>query len=458
MSELPTVYRPGRFTYSLRHLRKLPTRLLCPSDAGVGIVRSFRVVPKFKVSLDDVLNGRHLPPLTLKEFEEYLLFIEHSAENLYFWAWLKKYDDTFARYNESRLTSDEPVAQRASDDTGKEMILGQELRQSYACAHATFLAANAPMQLNLTSDAVSVAPLPPLPSALHDEPPSPETLAPIKQQVIVMLQSSLSAFVVDHCRNGGRRRGLFAIVVGLLICLLAILPVAQSFERSPRGTHRYLSFAAFPCLWFGITTLIAGFHGVCIVIFMFGDARQLRPYEMRQPTEAEIAQIRRSMSIRSSDKSRARQAVSLGSAHDDQKYDDIQLQHSSGELASLEFGKDVGAIPHRINTADLTHSAIDVSLSSSSSHAIAPWLASPDPSASGSSHWDWEIAPCNSGSLLLRQDAARNGVMGIFAPMQEALNPIVSRAQWIIIMRSASIGVVLGLIVCGICAAPFPGT
>jgi len=108
MSTLPTVRRPSRFTYRPSHLLNLPTRLLKPSDAGVGIVRSFRIVPKFDVSLDDVLNGRHLPPLTLKEFEEHLLFVEYSAENLcvrisssiasrpcsfesyrYFWAWLK---------------------------------------------------------------------------------------------------------------------------------------------------------------------------------------------------------------------------------------------------------------------------------------------------------------------------------------------------------------------------------
>lgn len=36
----------------------------------------------FQVKLEDVLACRHLPPLTLKEFEEYLNYVEHAPENL----------------------------------------------------------------------------------------------------------------------------------------------------------------------------------------------------------------------------------------------------------------------------------------------------------------------------------------------------------------------------------------
>ena len=35
------------------------------------------VVPSFQVSLDDVLERRHLPPLGLKDFEEWLLDLAH---------------------------------------------------------------------------------------------------------------------------------------------------------------------------------------------------------------------------------------------------------------------------------------------------------------------------------------------------------------------------------------------
>lgn len=40
------------------------------------------VTPLFKVRLEDVLERKHLPPLGLKDFEEWLLFVELSPENL----------------------------------------------------------------------------------------------------------------------------------------------------------------------------------------------------------------------------------------------------------------------------------------------------------------------------------------------------------------------------------------
>lgn len=40
------------------------------------------ITPSFEVKLEDVLKRKHLPPLGLKDFEEWLLFVEGSAENL----------------------------------------------------------------------------------------------------------------------------------------------------------------------------------------------------------------------------------------------------------------------------------------------------------------------------------------------------------------------------------------
>ena len=40
------------------------------------------ITPTFDVKLEDVLQRKHLPPLGLKDFEEWLLFVEGCAENL----------------------------------------------------------------------------------------------------------------------------------------------------------------------------------------------------------------------------------------------------------------------------------------------------------------------------------------------------------------------------------------
>ena len=73
-----------------------------------------RIQPHYEISLDDVLNRKHLPPLGLKDFEEWPLFVEGTAENLcvplrfaipfvsfcrryrYFILWLREYT---TRYN-----------------------------------------------------------------------------------------------------------------------------------------------------------------------------------------------------------------------------------------------------------------------------------------------------------------------------------------------------------------------
>ena len=53
------------------------------------------VTPIFQVSLEDVLARRHLPPLGLKDFEEWLLFVEQCPEHLYFVLWLREYTQKY---------------------------------------------------------------------------------------------------------------------------------------------------------------------------------------------------------------------------------------------------------------------------------------------------------------------------------------------------------------------------
>ena len=81
-------------------LRSLPYRLAHPpppppsaepSAKGKGKQRAawwqgwsvnFKIQPQYDVRLEDVLERKHLPPLGLKDFEEWLLFVEGTAENL----------------------------------------------------------------------------------------------------------------------------------------------------------------------------------------------------------------------------------------------------------------------------------------------------------------------------------------------------------------------------------------
>ena len=71
-----------RYHYSFKALSHVPYRLFRPPTPTVGAVRSFRLTPCFQVTLEDVINAKHLPPLGRKEFEEYLLYKEYTIENL----------------------------------------------------------------------------------------------------------------------------------------------------------------------------------------------------------------------------------------------------------------------------------------------------------------------------------------------------------------------------------------
>lgn len=79
---------PPPYPYQLNALLDVPRRLFRPPKPDalrqrVGRVRRFTLTPVYEVRLEDVLAGKHLPPLALPEFESYLVYTERSPENLY---------------------------------------------------------------------------------------------------------------------------------------------------------------------------------------------------------------------------------------------------------------------------------------------------------------------------------------------------------------------------------------
>lgn len=50
------------------------------------------------IKLEDILAGQHLSPFTLAEFEEHLVHVQHSVENLYFYFWLADYTKQYREW------------------------------------------------------------------------------------------------------------------------------------------------------------------------------------------------------------------------------------------------------------------------------------------------------------------------------------------------------------------------
>ncbi|KAG0147921.1 hypothetical protein CROQUDRAFT_106118 [Cronartium quercuum f. sp. fusiforme G11] len=58
------------------------------------------------VRLNDLLSGRAPTPLTLDDFRDYLVHVEHAPENLYFHFWLKDYTERYHAREASQESSD----------------------------------------------------------------------------------------------------------------------------------------------------------------------------------------------------------------------------------------------------------------------------------------------------------------------------------------------------------------
>ncbi|KAI9512396.1 hypothetical protein F5148DRAFT_1279736 [Russula earlei] len=285
--------QPRTFRLTINALLSLPYRLCSPPPA-VGKVRSCSVTPMFKVKLDDVLNRKHLPPLGsylspltpsrlfiflsgLKDFEEWLLFVEGCPENLYFILWLKEYASRYDQW----VAQSRPVK---NDSNPKEQYrFSNQIQHStgltlfYLRAKQTFFTPGAEYELNIPSDVLS-----PFHTGHFVSPhPDPVVFSDVAWQVHNMLKDSLDRFVLASYYNVGTNRALCGTIGGIVIALAGFVPpIAVNFAKD---YARWLRLLSLPGLWLGLTIIIASLNGVCMMVYIFGDLRQLRKFELSRP-------------------------------------------------------------------------------------------------------------------------------------------------------------------------------
>ncbi|KII90740.1 hypothetical protein PLICRDRAFT_39316, partial [Plicaturopsis crispa FD-325 SS-3] len=270
--------QPKTFTLSARALFALPYRLCNPPTTEVKKRRTYGVVPIYKVDLDDVLQRKHLPPLGLKDFEEWLLYVERCPENLYFILWLEEYTTKYqawaaqhVRHSRTQSTSTYRVAPPTA-------MSSSALAMFYLRAKQTFLTPNAPYELrNVPSDALAPFHTMHFPSP-H---PDPAVFAELRAEVRSMLEESLARFVKASYTNVGTYRALCGIVGGSVIAAFGTVPPVV--YNIVMGRSRWLRLTALPGLWLGLMIILAAYHGVCMMIYVFGDLRQLRKFELSRP-------------------------------------------------------------------------------------------------------------------------------------------------------------------------------
>ncbi|GAA5911510.1 uncharacterized protein JCM6883_005781 [Sporobolomyces salmoneus] len=446
----PTASRPlppappvGR--YRLLELLHAPNRILhpgqriekcldkCPTikekygGATAGKVRGTRVKLS-EVTLDDVLQGRHTPPLTLRDFEDYLAFKEKSAENLYFHLWLTEYTKLYQAHVASERPQDE------------SLLLGA----SFKTACDIFFAPQSPLELNVPSDIrrqldgqiVQVT------SASVASPKSETFLPPsafdkCHHEASESLAVSFKAFIKQVSRNADRNRGWFAIFLGALTYLLGLIPTIVCTRLD---AHRGFRAIGIPLWWFGIVVLVGGLRKTCLVIYLFGDNRQLYPWELA-----------REVSAPSSASTHGTQSTW---SHDSAE-NGLSVYSSRDEKAGFDGETAVGRTREPTN-ATFTSATDSRRFSSFSFPDLGYFPLGPRTSSvsggSESSGANSQRPSTTPGGLYFAPAAVKlpssSNVWARFTPI---LNPVVARAQRDIVLAAAGYGVVAAALTTAIC-------
>ncbi|KAF7560738.1 hypothetical protein G7046_g3393 [Stylonectria norvegica] len=95
MGLLPLTYTRPKYVDSIRS----SSSSFSENEKSDGSVKSGRSnsssgIPE-SLAFDKIINGGTCPPLTVRDFMSYLIYIEHAAENLQFYLWCKDYEKRF---------------------------------------------------------------------------------------------------------------------------------------------------------------------------------------------------------------------------------------------------------------------------------------------------------------------------------------------------------------------------
>ncbi|KAK4052995.1 hypothetical protein OIO90_004119 [Microbotryomycetes sp. JL221] len=272
----PAGPRPSRGNpFPYKNLLRLPKRILMPPKATgmVGSVRSFKSTPLTDVKLADVIANKHLAPLSLKDFEGYLVYKEHSAESLYFILWLNEYTKEYQAWlNDSTIEHPEPKSNLSTDPMAPRRAdhLPDYLADSLERAMQCFMMPNAPLELNLahnTRDKTLVE---------AGQTGRPEDFSEARDVIEHSLNRSLQQHSKTCIANAGPRRLVFCFCLGLSVFLLGLVPpFVGIFGNYARG---YRAIGLF-FIWFGSAVMYMAVNRICGVIWLLGEDRQLLPWE-----------------------------------------------------------------------------------------------------------------------------------------------------------------------------------
>ena len=211
----------------------------------------------------------YLPPLCLKFFEEYLLFVEFGPENLlvvsqtiyrsvylrlhrYYELWFRDYRSLYSDMESTTIGS-------------RKKILAMHLSMSFARARTTFFMPGAEYELNIPVDSRVSILLSTQPTSFtsdHAPPLPPNQLKAINREVGHQLESSFQRFKSWSQENAGPMWFGTARVCGTMLMLTAFVPLLV--ELCEGQTSRYLRLLGCLPLLVGSIAVYASYSKVLL--------------------------------------------------------------------------------------------------------------------------------------------------------------------------------------------------
>ncbi|PNS14872.1 hypothetical protein CAC42_2101 [Sphaceloma murrayae] len=287
------------------------------------------------LSFDRIINGGTCPPCTLRDFMNYMKYIEHDVENLQFYLWLHDYTIRFSQlpaseqalspsWSPSQADTDmhsanpaaipasvapyfegttfapadpfRPSFSKSHNDSHTDLSVtatafsdatitsfpappektwqpftAQPYREEVAKIERIYLLPSSPRALNLTS-----AERASLSHALQNTTHPSAFRAALLSTEWTLRQQSHPNFIRWAIRNGNGARVTFARGLGVSVILLSL---AASVLVTLAGVGR--GWRAVPLVGYviGISTLVAAWKGMCVVLHGMHH-RHVRPWEM----------------------------------------------------------------------------------------------------------------------------------------------------------------------------------
>ncbi|TNY20734.1 Proteophosphoglycan ppg4 [Rhodotorula diobovata] len=395
----------------LLNLVKVPLRVLSPPKATgmVGSVRSLKATPLNDVRLADVIANKHLSPLSLKDFEGYLVFKEYSAENLYFILWLNEYEKEYRAYLADPAVAKEAPAVSTLEPSTDPLAtrtashLPDYLAESLRRGLDVFFAPDGPLELNL-------------PRATRDKTlveagssGDPRDFSEARDIVEHSLNRSLAQHAKSCVANAGPRRLVFCFCLGLSIFLLGLVPPLVAILTNHTRGYRVIGL---PFIAFGTAVMVMALNRICGVIWLLGEDRQLLPWELAAPTVTSGSIVPIACPTTPSSSYAWEDESSYGGS-------------SSADDKDASFRTQTSANPYPWEKQDETTYAVELPPQSSSASSRPPSYRSHGASSRG-------VVP----------DSAP-----VWGPVTAVFSPDVARAQWRLAVYALCVGVVALIIV-----------